>query len=207
MTSKFIMESFWQHPDGTNCATVAIIKAAILRYGIGKIFKLERRHGYAIVTLKNGKPLIITNAELIEVNNESHIVFGKYSSPNKKKDLRELKDHVKLCFAVMVKYLKEYGYRREEYYQTEAIEHLMGGFNTDHIHELLGLKRKSREVIDLKKRHLSSFKRKKGMVLYSYAHVVAVSQGYFDNYGDLERIQSKIPEIGDEKAKFWYELK
>jgi hypothetical protein len=33
------MESFWQHPKSFNCATVALIKVAILHYGVEEFSK------------------------------------------------------------------------------------------------------------------------------------------------------------------------
>lgn len=207
MNNFFILESFWQDPKGYNCATVAIIKAAVMKYGIGRVFKTETRISYMIITLRNGKALIVTNEELKRINKENDFRFSRYSEYKKKKDLKRLKDYVCLCFAIMVKYLKEYGFNYEDYTIEEAIETLLAGFNTDYINELLGLAKMRNTVEELNKNNLELLKKKSVAILYSYAHVVVVCNGYFDDYGTPLIIGKKIPELGELRAKFWYQLK
>ena len=59
----------------------------------------------------------------------------------------------------------------------------------------------------LAQKHLLDFRRKKGFLLYSDVHIVAASEGYYDDYGQAKKFNDEIPILEGKKAKFWYELK
>jgi hypothetical protein len=206
MTDRFIMESFWQ--SQANCASVALIKAAILRYGVNKIFKVEKRLNQLLITLKNGQLMVLSSADINRINRDSRIIFSRYKDQKRKQGLKQLKDDVRLCFAVMVRNLHLNGYDGEEYTESSAIRTLAAeGIQTDHIHSLLGLSRKQPAAYRLSQKHLEDFKRKKGILLYNDAHIVTVSGGFYDDYGKATEIKDQIPVLNGKKAVAWYELK
>jgi hypothetical protein len=206
MTDRFIMESFWQ--SQANCASVALIKAAILRYGVNKIFKVEKRLNQLLITLKNGQLMVLSSADINRINRDSRIIFSRYKDQKRKQGLKRLKDDVRLCFAVIVRNLHLNGYDGEEYTESSAIRTLAAeGIQTDHIHSLLGLRRKQPAAYRLSQKHLKDFKRKKGILLYNDAHIVTVSGGFYDDYGKATEIKDQIPVLNGKKAVAWYELK
>jgi hypothetical protein len=205
MTDRFILESFWQREDYGNCTTVATIKAAIIKHGCNKVFrKIEKRGNYLLITLQSNELILLSNSEIKDYNKDNGVGFQPYRSAKEKKDMRELKNCVCLCFAVMVKYLKEYGFD-DEYYDWEARETLLhDGINADYSFELLGLKRGP--VKEITKRLSKEFKRKKAMLIYHNKHTVAASGGFFDVDGDANLFEEKRPKLRDRKAKWWYEI-
>lgn len=206
MDDRFILESFWQKED--NCTTVALIKAAIIKYGINRVFKTARKNNHLLVTLKDGKLLTLTNAEIRKLNKTNLLGFRRPRDAKQKNQLGQVKKYVRLCFAVIVRNIQLHGYEGKEYTRTEAIDELISkGMKTDHIHRLLGLQRKTSSSHQLALKHLKSFKRKKAILLYSDTHIVVASSGYYDNYGDAEKIGEEPPVLEGRKAKSWYELK
>ena len=123
MTKEFIMESFWQHPKGTNCALVAMIKVAILIFGTGKVFKTVLTNNQYHILLRNGKRITLTYAKVKEINKENCIVFSRYKDKKKAIQLKILKENVMLCYAVMVEYLHTHGFKNKVLGRTEAIEY------------------------------------------------------------------------------------
>ncbi|GAO44105.1 hypothetical protein [Flavihumibacter petaseus] len=213
MTDRFIMESFWQHPEAYNCAVVAVIKTAILQYGIGKIFSLRKTNKNYLVRLRNGESLNLTTLEVDQLYKGCSFVYSRYTSGNKQKDLKRLKKYVKICYAIMVKYLHEIGFRDQHFKISKAKKLLQFGFgkkhpfNTDHLYLFLGLTRND-EITDFKKKHLPYIRTAKALILYSPTHVVAVSNGYYDDYGTPTKLKNdKVPKLGKAKAEWWYELK
>ena len=206
MTDKFIIEGFWQGKD--NCICIAIIKAAIIKYGFNRVFKIERKGSHFLITLKNNLLLTITDTEIKKLNRNSEIIFRRPRDEKKKLILRRLKRYVRLCFAVIVRNIQLNGYEGKEYTQTDAVQKLLlKGIKTDHIHTLLGLHRKTVHAHKLAHKHLLSFKRKKATLLYSDNHIVVASGGYYDNYGEAKKLGTRMPSLRGRKAKFWYELK
>lgn len=214
MTDQFIMESFWQHPEGYNCATVAMIKVAMLRYGPGNVFKCRKtKHAYHIA-LRDHRKLTIYKDEVKKFNWGNGFHFSNYKVKEKLKAVSILKEQVQLSYAIMIKYLNRFGFEGERYSIKDAKEYLQYGFgeddpfNTDHLYRFLGIKMASEKVIDLKEKHLKAILTKKAVMLYSYKHVVAVCRGYYDDYGSLRKIRAnKIPLIGGCRAEWWYGLK
>jgi hypothetical protein len=213
MTTKFIMESFWQHPDGYNCAMVAIIKVALLQFGTEEIFqKIETHKGNYEITLHDHKKISLSERKIKKLNKNNRIEFSIYRLPAKVKSLQILKTYVRLCYAVMLTYLNTYGWKGKCYSIKDAKKYLQYGygddapFNTDHLWKFLGLRRATREVIDIEKEHLDEIEVKKALMLYSNCHVVAASEGSYYDYGTREKIKSKIPKLGGDKAKWWYEI-
>ena len=119
-----------------------------------------------------------------------------------------MREYVNLCFAVIVRNLQLQGYDGKEYTESEAIETLTKtGLETDRMHSLLGLSRKTRTAHKLAQSHLRLFKRKKAVLLYSDRHIVIVSGGYYDDFGKAKKLNEEIPTLEGRKANRWFELK
>ena len=206
MTSKFIIESFWQKAD--NCASIVLIKAALLTYGIGKVFNVNKKNGYLLITLKDKRMLLLTDTEIRKINTTNKIIFARSHDPVKKNRLKKLRQQVELCFAVIVRNLQLNGYDGNEYTLSSAIQQLTReGMQTDHIHQLLGLRRKSRTAHKLSEKHIHLFKRKKAVLLYSDSHITIVSGGYYEDFGKAIKLGDDIPVLKGKKAKHWFEIK
>ena len=206
MTKHFILESFWQ--KGANCTSISLIKAALLTYGIGKVFRVEKRSSYMIVTLKNKRVLVLTPAQVREINTANKIKFRTTHNQVHRKAIQRIREYVELCFAVMVRNMQLYKYNGKEYTQSTAIRQLTAeGMETDHLHELLGLQRKTSKAFRLSPKHLGTLRRKTAVLLYSTAHIVVVSKGKYENFGDIMEITNEIPILKKKKARHWFELK
>lgn len=201
MNNKLVIESFWQ--TGYNCATVAVIKAAIIKYGIDKVFKLEQRNPYKIITLRNRQMILLSGTEIKAINKKNHIAFDEHCS-------QKLKSYVELCFAVMVKSLQEY-YIQEygELEKNEAGKTLLDGYNVEEASELLGLQMKTKKANDLRRRHLADLRKKKAVLFYNDYHAVVLSGGLWDCDGDPIELGDAIPLLREngERAAYWFELK
>ena len=205
MTGKFIIESFWQKKS--NCVAIVLIKAAILTYGIGRVFKIQRRGAYQVVTLKDGRILVLGDNEINKINRKNAIVFSRFKDPLKKKEINKLKEYVELCFAIIARSIQINGYDGKEFTQSEAIRLLThDGLKIERIHSLLGLSRKTRSAHTLTIKHLKNFHQKKAVLLYSDVHIVVASGGYYESYGHAVEIRDDIPILKRKKAKYWFEL-
>ena len=207
MKDKFIIESFWQGKD--NCVAIVIIKAAILKYGLNNVFKVKKLKDQLIITLKNKKIIVLTASDINRINKKNKIYFSPYKDSKKKSALKTLREYVELCFAVITRYIHLYGYEGRKHTEASAIRLLTKeGLETDSIHNLLGLKRKTKSAHKLALKHLVTFKRKKAVLLYSKAHIVVVSKGYYEHYGELVKLETdKIPKLNKKPATNWFELK
>lgn len=208
MDEKWLLSSFWQ-TNKTNCATIAVIKAAILQYGPDKIFiATPTTTGYRI-KLRSKRTFEITNGEINRLSKEMSIVFDK-KSPHKRK-LEIVKRCVSLCFTIMVTSLVKYGLHYNskyyEYTMKEAIEELVDeSFNPISAAAALGVKITNRHEPENITSKAASLKRKKAVILANDYHVAAMSYGWYDSYGRLKHWNKKWPKIKGEKMIFWYGL-
>jgi hypothetical protein len=206
MTGPFIIESFWQ--KAANCVSIVLIKAAILRYGLNHVFKKERRSDQWLITLKDKSLITLSDMAIRRINKKNKIAFTYYKDKSNQAQVRKLRDYAELCFAVMVRYLQLYGYEGREFTESSAIQTLTReGINTDHVHLLLGLKRKTAAAHKLTVAQLPLLRRKKAILLYSDVHITLASDGYFEEFGKAVPISNDIPVLKARKAKYWFELK
>ncbi len=203
ITGKMMIESFWQ--GWNNCASIVLIKAAILRYGMGNVFKEKNVGPYKLISLKDGKKLLMTKEDLKRISKKNRIRFTRRRGRN----IQNLRSYVEICFAVIVKNLQMNGYEGTEYTETSAIEELTkNGISTHHLPGLLGLKRKTRTAQRLSKSQLATLRNKKAVLLYSDTHIVIISKGYYEDFGDAVPLEThRVPLLNGRKAKYWYELK
>src|SRR5688572_12009066 len=205
MTNKFILESFWQ--KAANCASIALIKAAVLRYGLRRSFQVRRRNENLIITLQDRRMLVLTEKEIRAINRENKILYSPYRDPSKKRALIKLREFAETAFAIMVRSIQLEGYEGKEHTQSSAIRLLTRtGISTAQLHRLLGFSRKSVAAHKLAQKHLSLFNRKNGVLLYSDLHIVVVSKGYYEDFGKAITLEGKIPLLKGKKAKYWFEL-
>ncbi len=204
MRSKFIIESFWQRHS--NCASVAFIKAIMIRYGFRKAFRATRMGNAVVVTLKDGWSVALTSTEIRLLNRRNGILYRRYSGQRNRKAIRRIRSFTELCFAILVRSIQLRGYAGKEYTATEAIDALVHeGVETVHFHNLFGLKRTS--AVKITARNLTALKRTKGALLYNKKHIAVAGSGYFEDIGVAVPIGHEIPELLYGKATHWYKLK
>jgi len=157
-----IFSQFGQSQEG-NCASVAVIKAALDKFK-GKIFDEVRKVGPGYeVGLQNGKSVSIDRRELQMAAREADFK-GKPS---------EAKSMAVLSFAVIAKCHAEKGKGSFE----RALKDLNDGFQPREAAELLGLGHRIREVDP------SSAGNKDSVVAWNDKHAVYVDSGKTDSYG------------------------
>jgi hypothetical protein len=205
MTGKFLIESFEQQDN--NCVAVVLIKAAILQYGMNRVFKKRKFEDHYVIRLRNGTVLAIAHREIRAFARKSRIKFRRARNGAEKETLAGIRDFVHLCFAVMIKNVVLSGFNGKKYHEKEAI-HLLTrqGMNTAFIHELLGLRRKTSTAHSLTLRDLRRFRRKKAVLLYSDRHIVVSTKGLYDNYGQAKSFDESIPLLERKPARGWFEL-
>jgi hypothetical protein len=203
VTHKFIIENFWQREKYGNCATVGIIKAAMMKYGCNKIFKRQQQRGDSIIiTLRNGKTIHLSEDDIEEYNQDNGMDFEP--APLDAKQFKILETTVRLCFAVMVRYLMEYGFRKEFYTKKEAIKDLLhNGFDTGKVYRFLGLSRS--KVRKVKEENFPSVQKKLAIIFYNWEHAVVASRGYYDNDGEAILLTDH-KFLRGKNAKWWYQL-
>jgi hypothetical protein len=182
-----IFNAFKQGPfSGTgNCASVAVIKATIDKYGTGNVFKIIKGVGNQthFVKLKSGEEFSITEAEMNKAISSARFV---------QKDLTpaaiDIKTYADTCFAVICKNLQLI----RKYKNIErAVYDLNDGFKVDSVAFILGVNtrhiRASRRVISASG----------SAVMYNVNHAAYTSNGLYDEAGGADG----ITRIGKFKTK------
>ena len=204
MTDKFIIESFWQKAG--NCASIALIKAAILKYGLKKVVRIRKVGNQDVITLRNKRMLVFQPGEIEKINEKNQVQYSKPQDETMK-TVQVIRHYVNICLAVMIRILQIDGYNGKEYNQTQAIKLLTkDGMPTNKIHMLLGLKRRTPGSQKISLKHLTLFKKKKGVLLYSDFHITVASKGFYEDFGKAVPFSKEIPILKRRKARFWFEL-
>src|SRR5687768_15973031 len=142
MTSRFIIESFWQKK--ANCVCVAFMKSLLLRHGLHFGYHKRIKGKYLVITLKDGKVISFTKTELRSINNQNDISFARYREKRKQILINKIREQVEITFAIMVRNMQHVDYAGNELTQSASINLLTKqGTDTWHFHSLVGLKRKS----------------------------------------------------------------
>lgn len=153
-----------------NCASVAIIKAAIGTYGVNKVFSIHEQRDTVLVILKNGTKLALSKSELDLASKKSAFIPGDTT----KLPVMELYRYAQLCFAVLCKNYQNNFTKNKTYEQ--SIDIINQGYTTAEIYKLLGLKVK--EVGN--NPSYETLKPYKNLVLWNSAHGVYFNEGYYD---------------------------
>lgn len=191
-----ILSSFSQG-EANNCASVALIKAAMLKYGYKNMFALVRHETSYEVTLKNDTRFAITKQQL-----DSAIVYARFKTP----DLLSLgaeKDSVLfyayIAYASIAKFVAINGYwgceeagaphRSNHNTYGDALDFISNtSFCTDYCYRLLGYKAKENKIYDFTK---TEELLQPGTIVYSSGHAVAVYKDYIDCHGSWEPVTTK----------------
>ena len=187
-----IISSFCQG-SANNCASVALIKAAMYKYSYNKIFKYEFADNKYKIELKDGTKLSISPAELTSATS-----YSNFDTTHSYELLGNLKDSVLfysyLSYACIAKNIQENGYwgcsdakgnsshiRRIKGFQSALSFITRTSYCTDNCHRLLGLKIKENKIYDYDG---STSLIGKGTILYSWGHAVAVFENQLDCHGE-----------------------
>jgi hypothetical protein len=184
-----------------------MMKAALLEFGIKSVFRKIKKNNHWIVTLRNKDVVAISISDTARLGKKSRIYFNrnihKYA-----KNVRSLKEYTSICFAIMVRRVQLNGYNGREFTESAAVQLLTKqGVDTGTLPELLGLKKKTSGARFLRNGDLRLFKKKKAVLLYSDRHIVVVSRGYYDRYGEAVKLDDEAPMLEKKKARAWFELK
>ncbi|WFB69111.1 hypothetical protein [Chryseobacterium sp. WX] len=153
---------------GGNCASIALIKASIGTFGLGKVFTSERDNLNMVlkVKLKNSTQCNIKYSEIDQSIKENGFKLNSTSEA-----AIAIKSYADTCFAVMVKVNELISKQKFKSYE-ESLSSMLDGYYTPNIYSLLGLKFKqipSNELVNYN-----------NVIFYNSYHAVYSSYGYYD---------------------------
>lgn len=201
MNKSIIIKAFYQGKDmeslgAGNCASVALIKAAIYSYGFDVLQYEVRGHTYH-VKLKNGDDIAFTKEELAYASKQSSFIQGKTENDETRKQYKKILDYAHICFATICKMAQKHGdysQRRSKIVVPddfeEAVEIINDGTLTPEVYEFLGLEDNVSPVY--RKRIWRWIKGKKGLVIWTKSHAMFAANGYFDLYGKPVRLKARF---------------
>jgi len=182
LSSDQIFESFKQG-ERTNCSSIAFIKASLNVYGLDNLFVTEKINDSLYkITLKNKATLHLNNNEIDKARYSADFIFIKDNC-----DSERITDYAILTYAVMAKYKQIID--KEETFD-KALEDLEdGAVYTPTIYKYLGFE-KGKQIQKLKRLSGSEYC---GVVAWSTAHAVFISQEYMDYYGNKKSVWAEYP--------------
>ncbi len=166
-------------PVGTvgNCASIALIKAAIEVFGMDNIFQMVEAGNTYRITFKNGKQVSFTDQELARSIEVAGLVLN-VDAAAKIELYTSIYNFANIALCAMAKRVMEIGESGAGIGNFEsALRALHDGANSPGLAEKLGL-----EEYCYRKRLLSG-SGGKGMFGWLKAHTVYISQGVRDDYG------------------------
>lgn len=197
-----IFSAFYQGKDFEderegNCASIAIIKAAMYTFGKNSINYILNKNTYE-VTLKNDDKISFTKDELELVKKDASFILGDFEKDgNTKKKYEQYLDFAHLCYAAMCKMVAkkgDYNSRLKKIIYPQdfqlALETLNDGTHTPSVHRLLGLEKYVSPTFG------SEFRKKAkedvGMILWTYSHAMFAANGNLDLYGNKIKVSGRI---------------
>lgn len=187
-----VLSSFCQG-SANNCASVALIKAAMAKYGYNNIFTVQKSEGKFKIILRDGTKLTVTESENKLATEYSHFdTTGSYEKLGTDKD--SVLFYAYLTYACIAKNIEENGYwscsnnfgdkkhlRRIKGFENSLLFITRTSYCTDNCHLILGLKIKSDKIYDYTGQpELNDV----GTILYSWGHAVATYKNQLDCHGD-----------------------
>jgi hypothetical protein len=156
---------------GGNCASIALIKACIGTFGIGKVFTYTKSDSDSliIVKLRTDSIIKVTFKEIKEATKENGFI-----SKSQTLEAKKIRSYADTCFAVITK-VNEILWEYDSY--SESLSALLNGYNTPNIYRLLGVKFKEISTSDLKNNT--------NIVTYNSYHAVYSSYGFYDETKSL----------------------
>ena len=182
-----------------NCASVAIIKAGIYKYGIGNVFRSANKDGSTHIWLKNQQELDLTAKEINQAAQRSAFLS---MSDTEKLDETSAKviTYADSLYAIIAKYIQVNGYsecgsyaitRKHSSSFKSALKFISNkGICTDNAYRYLGLSIKD-TIYDYTPA-VNFNVLPPGVVLYTDEHAVAVYKSYADAYGEPTLISSPM---------------
>lgn len=213
------MQAFAQG-KAKNCISVALIKAAIQRYGVGQVFDTLRTGPQVQVTLRDHTVLTLTDAERQEA--AGWVRFRRPAPPSAlpAAERAALVSYATFCYAVMGKYIQTkqlYGCmdpvhkRPFEYaplgsYRAALRKLTKRSICSDNAYRHLGLPVVDEQAPDYSPNHVFSLTT--GAVAYSNDHAVFVLGTQYDDHGTWKPLatQVKADDVAFE-PKWYFELK
>ncbi|MDO7884233.1 hypothetical protein [Hymenobacter cheonanensis] len=217
------LQAFYQGQTG-NCASVALIKAAIDRYGLGRVFDTTRTGTSVNIRLRNGQLLTITDAERRQAGQAAMFVRNDQSQPKPEgsdlpiAEATPIIQYANLCYAAMAKFIETYGEygclnrdnttaepTRAGNFQ-DALATLANGVCSDTIYRHLGLE--VQNPLHAEFDPALDFTNSPGVLVYSPRHAVVLWRKYFDYHGDwVPRSNRGQCQTRRFKAQFYLVLK
>jgi hypothetical protein len=191
VSDSLIVSSFCQG-SANNCASVALIKAAMLKYGYKDIFTLKKVENSYNITLRDNTHMVITEKERLLATKYSHFeTTESYEQLGAEKE--EVLFYANLAYACIAKYIQTNGYTgcadylgvtpdvsRIPEFENALIFITRTSYCTDNCYKYLGLK--IRGGIQNYKSGLTL--NEMGTILYSWGHAVVVYHNKIDCHGD-----------------------
>ncbi|ELR69294.1 hypothetical protein C900_05178 [Fulvivirga imtechensis AK7] len=179
-----------------NCASVAVIKAAMYTYGFD-VFTLNRNSHKYDIRLQNGEQVAFTKAELDYAKRESSFILGESKSAAEQSEYKKIIEYAHLCFATICKMAQlngDYSSRFSKFIIPDsfemAVEIINDGTFTPNVYEFLGLEDSVTPAYRL--RLTKKIQESYGMVLWTGSHAMFAAEGYFDLYGKKEEFKNRV---------------
>ncbi|GAA3623285.1 hypothetical protein [Flavivirga jejuensis] len=160
---------------GGNCASIALIKAAIGSFGFSGIFRsinVDTQKNRFLINLIDEEEKIYKLSFINFKLAKSKSAFELNNEDDTSKNILEFSN---FCYAVMAE-IKRRTYRRRRRYK-RAITDLNKGESTRYIYELLGLEKEKIEDVSIE--NLGSLNH---LVVWNPPHAVYSSEGFYDEF-------------------------
>jgi hypothetical protein len=190
MTNYDIIQSFRQGTveEGGNCASIALIKAAISVFGIDNVFEYQKDNNVYTILLKDGNQVTFTQEQLDYTTLRAGFHLRQGNNTQDAKLYEQIYNYANLCFCTMVKRVTEIGESGDGIGDFEnAIIALNDGATTPFLYKTLGLVNVQVPSIWLKT------KGKKGIIAWKKSHTVYVEDGLYDHYGEAKKLGALFP--------------
>ncbi len=158
---------------GGNCASIAIIKAAIGTFGFENVFKsviIDDKNQRFLIDLKDDDTTVYNLSFEDYFYGADKSAFMKYEQNQVSEDILEFS---KFCFAVMAE-VKRNEFRSFNTYK-RAVTDLNKGESAPYIHTYLGL-----PVVDLENVSVDNLSLLENLVVWNGPHAVYSSIGFYD---------------------------
>jgi hypothetical protein len=201
-----------------NCVSVALIKAAIQRYGVGQVFDTVRTGSQVRVKLRDRTELTVSDAERRQAASQATFkqpaVAGLPTA-----ERAALVGYANFCYAVMAKYLET----QKVYLCTDddnqldstaalgSYQHALDkltedGLCSDNAYRHLGLRALDQTAPPYKPSE--DFSSKKGVVAYNSHHAVFIMGKQYDHYGTWWPLAKRTRDTRKKfKPKWVFQLK
>lgn len=189
-TNYDIIQAFRQGTveEGGNCASIALIKAAINVFGVGYVFEISKSENIYSVVFKDRTELIFTQEQLDFTTKRADFHLRQGTTQDETELYKEIYDYANLCFCAMVKKVTEIGESGDGIGDFEnAIVALNDGATTSVLYKTLGLTNVNGPSVWMRT------KGQAGIIAWKKAHTVFVSDGIYDHYGEARTIGAFFP--------------